>query len=401
MSVALAPSLCAVPAAAQIAGSKDQQRQAVRKPAPDAAAVEPGSALRFTNDGHYAVVPNTAAIDMISGPLTLEAWVRPEAGILARGYSSILSKQMGGTGYMLATNLSPAGRAFKSEVAGRQVTSRAQPAIDGWQHVAAVWESGRLRIYVNGQLDGELATGPPIPNGFPIWIGSSPFGGDTNWRGAVDEVRVWAAARTQGQIQSTMNRSLCGDEPGLRGYWPLDERHGGQILDASGRSDGTVSGAQWVSGVALGGSTNCKDKLTIEAFIDGRSRLVVRRQTAYWQHLDFAAPGRWGFRNLPTVINGEEWFPRWPDVPDAENRFCACVSSAFTRVKPALDDKSTTVALRVRQGRGVVTIVEQPSKENDYAVVLEFDDNPLEGAATYRIELIHRRDDWQGGESQP
>jgi hypothetical protein len=71
-------------------------------------------------------------------------------------------------------------------------------------------------VYVNGQFDGVINTGSPIPNSFDLWIGSSPFGANTNWRGSIDEVRIWAVARTQEQIQSTMNQYLCGDERGLR-----------------------------------------------------------------------------------------------------------------------------------------------------------------------------------------
>ncbi|MBI4641246.1 MAG: hypothetical protein HY731_11160 [Candidatus Tectomicrobia bacterium] len=49
--------------------------------------------------------------------------------------------------------------------------------------------------------------------------------------------------------------------------------------------------------------------LRVQAHIDGRSRLILRANTAQWHHLDFAAPGRHGFVNLPTIINGVQWFP--------------------------------------------------------------------------------------------
>ena len=62
------------------------------------------TALRFTADGQYVLVASTDEVDKISRGLTIEAWVKPEAGILSRGYSSIVSKQLNGTGYMLATN---------------------------------------------------------------------------------------------------------------------------------------------------------------------------------------------------------------------------------------------------------------------------------------------------------
>ena len=221
----------------------------------------PSTALRFTADGQYVLVPHTNEVDTISAGLTIEAWVKPEAGILSRGYQSIVSKQLSGTGYMLAinnrANTPIPGYAFKAEVRGIQVTSLSQPAIDGWQHVAAVWDDGQLKLYVNGQFDGVIDTGNPIPNSFDLWIGSSPFGADTNWRGVIDEMRVWAVARTQEQIQASMNQNLCGNETGLRAYWSFDEGQGQQLLDTLGQSNGFISGPEWVPGVELLSPKNC------------------------------------------------------------------------------------------------------------------------------------------------
>jgi Concanavalin A-like lectin/glucanases superfamily len=154
-----------------------------------------------------------------------------------------------------------AGVSLYAEVDGIQVTSGSQPAIDGWQHTAAVWDDGQLKIYVNGQFDGVINTGSPIPNSFDLWIGSSPFGADTNWRGAIDEVRIWAVARTQEQIQSTMNQYLCGDERGLRAYWSFDEGQGEELRDTISHSNGVISGPEWVPGVELARSEGCQDKL--------------------------------------------------------------------------------------------------------------------------------------------
>jgi hypothetical protein len=212
------------------------------------------TALQFAADGEYVLIPSTDQVDDISRQFTLEAWIKPAVG-LPGGYRSIVSKQMAGTGYMLATNDTPVH--FKAEVAGDQVTSSSQPSPDGWQHIAAVWD-GLLKIYVNGQIDGVLQTSRPIPNVFPVYIGSSPFGADTTWRGAIDEVRIWAIARTQEQIQSTMNQYLCGDEPGLRAYWSFDEGRGSVLGDSAGHSDGVVVGPEWVNGVDLPRSADCR-----------------------------------------------------------------------------------------------------------------------------------------------
>jgi hypothetical protein len=211
------------------------------------------TALRFASDGQYVLVPNTERIDDIAHGLTLEAWVK-SALDLPGGYRSIVSKRMNGTGYMLATNDFVH---FKAEVAGRQATTASEPSREGWQHIAAVWDR-RLKLYVNGQLDGVLPTSHPIPNSFELYIGSSPFGADTTWRGVIDEVRLWVVARTQEQIQSTMNHYLCGNELGLRAYWSFDEGQGSRLGDTLGHSDGVVVGPEWVEGVDLPRSDDCR-----------------------------------------------------------------------------------------------------------------------------------------------
>lgn len=149
-----------------------------------------------------------------------------------------------------------------------------------------------------------------------------------------------------------------------------------------------------VRGVSAAGKISSdfrpKSAITVEALIDGRSQLILRKNTAQWHHFDFAAPGRHEFVNLPTVINGKEWFPVWPDVPDAENRDCQCYSSIFKGVKPVLHPNMPPVEINVLQGRGSVVIVEYPSKANGNALVIEFDDDPYGGPAMYQIEIIFR-----------
>jgi hypothetical protein len=224
------------------------------------------TALRFSADGQYVLVPFHSQLD-VSGDLTIEAWVKPEESILSSGYSSIVSKQLNGTGYMLATNMVGPEPGFKAEVHGNQVTSGSQPAVDGWQHVAAVWSNSELKIYVNGQFDGVINTGNPIPNSLPLWIGSSPFGDNTNWRGSIDEVRLWSVARTQAEIQSSMDQYLCGDERGLRAYWSFDEGQGNLLHDTFGPNNGFVVGPSWADGVDLirlpGCPRNVNDALQI------------------------------------------------------------------------------------------------------------------------------------------
>ena len=78
-----------------------------------------------------------------------------------------------------------------------------------------------------------------------------------NWKqynGALDEIRIWNVARSQGQIQSQMFFELNGSEPGLVGCWKLNEGFGTTAADNSplGNTAIMYNGPTWVSGGPMG-----------------------------------------------------------------------------------------------------------------------------------------------------
>ena len=67
--------------------------------------------------------------------------------------------------------------------------------------------------------------------------------------GAIDEVRIWNVARTQGEIQSTMSQSLWLPTAGLVGRWAFDEPSGSTAAGSAGTGiNGTIvgiAGTEW------------------------------------------------------------------------------------------------------------------------------------------------------------
>ena len=128
--------------------------------------------------------------------------------------------------------------------------------------------------------------------------------------------------------------------------------------------------------------------IQVLAHIDGRSHLAIREDTVQWFHFDDAAPGREAFANLPTIVNGVEWMPGWPDNGSAENRDCGCSSSMFRELEPALAADEVSVDLEILQARGEVFITEMPSVDNNYTLVVEFNDDPS-GPDWYEIKITY------------
>ncbi|MBM3237816.1 LamG domain-containing protein [Candidatus Poribacteria bacterium] len=115
-----------------------------------------------------------------------------------------------------------------------------------WFHVAAVFDKAGsgMALYLNGELVG---TNPYNAQSFSDFAGFDLIYliGPNNIDGQIDEARVWSIARSQADIQATMNVELTGTEPGLVGYWKFNEATGKIAYDSApayGNNDGTLVG---------------------------------------------------------------------------------------------------------------------------------------------------------------
>jgi hypothetical protein len=104
------------------------------------------------------------------------------------------------------------------------------------------------------------------------------------------------------------------------------------------------------------------DGLRVWAQIDGRSRLVVKTNAIYWDHIIYTAPGLYN-TNLPTLLNGYKWYPEWIQLPGLSHELSA--TTLFT---------SNSITINKLSGRGPVTTIQQPSVGNDFTLIVEFDD---------------------------
>ncbi len=140
-----------------------------------------------------------------------------------------------------------------------------------WCHVAVVINARETRLYFNGVLTGTAPKSASFAD-FPAdsWchLGwwTIPSRG---FNGGIDEVRVWAAARTGEEIRATMFQRLSGAEEGLAALWNFDDPDkpgrdatpngfdGEMVMNAAAQPESLPTAAkeiaQWasLSGVAL------------------------------------------------------------------------------------------------------------------------------------------------------
>ncbi|MCL4788375.1 MAG: hypothetical protein KJ070_16525, partial [Verrucomicrobia bacterium] len=102
-----------------------------------------------------------------------------------------------------------------------------------WHHIAAVIGTNGIHLYLNGTLvatnetpDGWSPTPPPpLKNllGRSLFKDANNAGGDADFNGQMDEVRIWAGKRTEAQIRETMLVRLNGSEANLIALWNFDD----------------------------------------------------------------------------------------------------------------------------------------------------------------------------------
>jgi len=206
-----------------------------------------GSCLQFNGRGTYVLVPDHAALSPGSSTFTIEFWYRAndpneEAGILHKS----------GLGQMEYAVEKAAGddilvfRAYALNGDNAYYGTGVIPDTE-WHHWAFACDGSNHYLYRDGtliqtaaKLSGDMSGGTA-----PLEIGRSLAYGTY---GRIDDVRLWADARSDVEIAGNMMSELVGDESDLIAYWRFNEGSGITTADSqtSGNHDGTIIGATWV-----------------------------------------------------------------------------------------------------------------------------------------------------------
>jgi Concanavalin A-like lectin/glucanases superfamily/Secretion system C-terminal sorting domain len=191
-----------------------------------------GNALKFDGSDDAVEIPYTASLNP-SGDFTVELWARVDGN--DGTWRTPLSSRGDRIGYNFYASYAEGGPNdncwefwFGVYSYGNWVALVGPPVVDGqWTHLAAVHDGTTFTFYVNGMT---VATDsgfgfeftPNSTNDF--FLGCNDGGpGQAPFNGTISETRFWNCARSQSEIQSTMNATLTGTESGLVAYWQLNE----------------------------------------------------------------------------------------------------------------------------------------------------------------------------------
>ncbi|MFH1197021.1 MAG: LamG-like jellyroll fold domain-containing protein [bacterium] len=207
------------------------------------AQIVPNIYLEFNGGTTYVNCGNAPSLNITGTAITLEAWINMDSW-KAREYGGcIINKEDPYTGYTLRCGLNGTlnFNCGDSIVPWNELNSEEGALkLNTWHHVAGTYDGSFQRIYIDGVEVGNVERhiiigGTSVYN---LFIGNWDRMKDRCSDGKIDEVRIWNVARTQAQIQATMNDTLSSayystPDSGLVGYWRLDEGAGQTITDLS------------------------------------------------------------------------------------------------------------------------------------------------------------------------
>ncbi len=195
--------------------------------------------------------------------MSLEFWVKPDE--IFSDHTMVMHRQdtgddnIGGSawyaGFDGSGNLVVTFNARASGQNWDDGQTSVKPAAGEWHHVAGTWDGAKGYVYLDGDLIKEYNSSPMSNNGEGgLALGGTWFGGSTyrTFEGRLSDVRLWDVKLSQAEIQEAMNSRLTGTEPGLIGYWPINENEGDTAFDWTANDNhGDIDGAAWVTDADL------------------------------------------------------------------------------------------------------------------------------------------------------
>jgi fibronectin type 3 domain-containing protein len=175
-----------------------------------------GSAVSLNGTSNYVNLGNPTLL-RLTGSMTVSAWINSSA--FPVDDAAIVSKR-NTNGYQLDTTIDEGPRTIGFKLTSNGGSSMIRYGattlqLNTWYHVAGVYDATArtLVVYLNGQLDnGPLVgtvTGSQQNSNQNVNIGQRPGNpGTYNFAGGIDEVRIYARALSQAEIQTDMNTPL-------------------------------------------------------------------------------------------------------------------------------------------------------------------------------------------------
>jgi hypothetical protein len=198
--------------------------------------------LIFTSaNSNRVTISNNAAYSFGTGDFTFECWMKASSTQTSSNPVIFSTRMVSVPGILLyLSNGKP--RYIVGGAAGAEVGNNLRDNI--CHHVSFTRSGTTVNLYIDGNLvSSQTGFNQNVTSTHAVWIGVDELLSFSNFNGMIHEVRLWNVARSQAQIQASMNNFLTGSETGLAGYWKLNEGSGQTVQDFSTVGNNGVLGS--------------------------------------------------------------------------------------------------------------------------------------------------------------
>ncbi|MCX6791130.1 MAG: LamG domain-containing protein, partial [Candidatus Gribaldobacteria bacterium] len=218
-----------------------------------------GGAMNFDGVDDYVSMGEPAILNL-TGPFALSAWLYPTPPHL-QGYGGIYGNRSGNGERILLLDDGSLLAQYTIGGAGKSVTTAVGSVPSNkWSFVSLIYDGSEIAFWINGVKQTPVgATGAVYNSAGTRQIG---WGNNTvgyyNFKGKMDDVRIYQYARTAEQVKQDYNDGKavyvgtritdCDKSPadcvnsGLVGYWGMDEMGSTTVKDLSGNNNNGLLG---------------------------------------------------------------------------------------------------------------------------------------------------------------
>ncbi|MEX2311928.1 MAG: LamG-like jellyroll fold domain-containing protein, partial [Rhodospirillales bacterium] len=198
-----------------------------------------------TND--YASVAHDNALNATASGFTVEFWMNGSGGGANAGILDKMNQPTGSiyNGWKLNIDgFNNSAAFYLGDNDAFATAGHTASVVDGaWHHVAAVYDgtANTITMYVDGVAGTPVSTAGLTAAEFAttvdLLIGDDSYSTNPNYKGMLDDIRIWSDARTAQEISSNMNTLLSGSESNLVAYYTMDSPDGTTLTDKAGNNN--------------------------------------------------------------------------------------------------------------------------------------------------------------------
>ena len=224
--------------------------------ASEIASASNSNSLSFDGTSGYVNCGRNSSLRPVLA-ITVEAWVNPDVNSTWNGVLTNLQdngNNESGYGLFMDNNYNKILWWVQTNGGipnNMDVPSYTLP-LNTWTHVVGTYDGANLKLYINGSLvSSKPRTGAINWTYQPLAFTIGEYLDDNEnhyFKGKIDDVRVWAYARSAQEIANDMHTDLTGNESGLMAYFKLNEGTGTTTADNSANAyniGAIYGGATW------------------------------------------------------------------------------------------------------------------------------------------------------------